>query len=76
MIGKNMNEEDDNLSPEDRKVLESFIVFNKHFAEYVKESDPALFKRAVDFAKTFTEEDVTGIKLNYVDKPNDQDSST
>jgi hypothetical protein len=71
-----MNQDDEELSPEDYKVMESFIVFNSHFAEYIKQSDPNLFNRAIDYAKTFTEEDVTGIKLKYVDKSNDQNPST
>ena len=40
--------------------------FNKLFSEYVKENDPDLWARAVDFAKDFT--DVNGVTLNYIDK--------
>lgn len=67
---KNMNEEyddNDDVSPEEEeKILEAFLTFNKHFADYIKETDKALFDRACDYAKTFTEEDVSGISLNYI----------
>jgi len=51
---------------EEEKVLEAFLTFNKHFAQYIRESDKALFDRACDYAKTFTEEDVDGVSLTYV----------
>jgi len=60
---KNMNEE---FNEEEEKVVEAFLTFNKHFAQYIRESDKALFDRACDYAKTFTEEDVDGISLTYV----------
>jgi hypothetical protein len=63
-------EEDENLSEDDQaylleKMLDTLMVFNSHFAQYVRESNPELFKKAVDYAKTFTEEDVPGIMLHY-----------
>ena len=63
--------EDESGEYEEAKLLETMMVLHKHFAKYIRETDPALFARAVDYAKTFTEEDVTGIKLKYVkDEPN------
>jgi len=49
------------------KLLDTILVFNKHFSSYVRQIDKDLFNRAVDYAKTFTEEDVSGIALTYVD---------
>jgi hypothetical protein len=63
-------DDDENLPDEDQmymlqKLLDTVMVFNSHFAQYVRESDAELFKKAVDYAKTFTEEDVPGIMLHY-----------
>lgn len=62
---ENYDDDQDQNSELDDKILETVMVFNSHFATYVKQTDPELFKRAVDYAKTFTEEDVSGIVLNY-----------
>jgi hypothetical protein len=63
-------EEDENLSDAEEsylleKMLDTLMVFNSHFAQYIRESNPELFKKAIDYAKTFTEEDVPGIMLYY-----------
>jgi len=50
----------------EEKLLKALLKFNKLFSEYVKENDPDLWARAVDFAKDFT--DVNGVTLNYIDK--------
>ena len=50
----------------EEKLLKALLKFNKIFSEYVKENDPDLWDRAVDFAKDFT--DVNGVTLNYIDK--------
>jgi len=50
----------------EEKLLKALLKFNKLFSEYVKENDPDLWDRAVDFAKDFT--DVNGVTLNYIDK--------
>lgn len=56
-----------------QKLLDTVMVFNSHFAQYVRESDAELFKKAVDYAKTFTEEDVPGIMLHYsIDEEEDK----
>lgn len=52
----------------DEKIFEAFLTFTSLFSKYIKENDLELFKRAVDYAKTYTEEDVSGIIFNYVDK--------
>tara|TARA_R110002020_G_scaffold281121_2_gene496837 strand:- start:10149 stop:10337 length:189 start_codon:yes stop_codon:yes gene_type:complete len=57
---KSMNEDSE------EKLLKALLKFNKLFSEYVKENDPDLWDRAVDFAKDFT--DVNGVTLNYIDK--------
>lgn len=51
-----------------KKLFDSVMVFNSHFAHYVQENDPELFKRAIDYAKTFTEEDVPGIIMSYIEE--------
>jgi hypothetical protein len=74
---KNMNYKEEYEDDSDKndykaqKIMEAFLKFNEHFAYYIKNNDPELFKRASDYAKTFTEEDVHGIKLNYVKDEDD-----
>jgi hypothetical protein len=73
-------EENDDMSDEDlyvlQKLMDTMMVFNSHFAHYIREYDKDLFKRAVDYAKTFTEEDVSGIILSYSEEDTDEDTST
>ena len=69
-INEDFFEDDENLGDDEQlyllqKLLDTVMVFNSHFAQYVRESNPDLFKKAVDYAKTFTEEDVPGILLHY-----------
>ena len=72
------DDDGENLPDEDhmymlQKLLDTVMVFNSHFAQYVRESDAELFKKAVDYAKTFTEEDVPGIMLHYsIDEEEDK----
>lgn len=70
-------EENDDMSDEDlyvlQKLMDTMLVFNSHFAQYVREYDKELFKRAVDYAKTYTEEDVSGIILSYTEEEKDDD---
>jgi hypothetical protein len=62
-------EESDNLNDDEREEAEmltqAFLQFTHHFQEYIKEINPELWKRAVDYAKTFT--DVEGVEFTYVD---------
>lgn len=60
-------EESEDLGEEEeaRKLTEAFLVFTHHFQEYIKEMDHALWKRAVDYAKTFT--DVEGVEMTYAE---------
>ena len=77
-INDDFFDDDENLGDEDQmymlqKLLDTVMVFNSHFAHYVRESDAELFKKAVDYAKTFTEEDVPGIMLHYsIDEEEDK----
>jgi|LauGreDrversion4_2_1035121.scaffolds.fasta_scaffold79028_1 hypothetical protein len=64
-----MQNNDDNI--EEQKVMEAFLSFTSLFSKYVKENDKELFKRAVDYAKTYTEEDVSGVIFHYVDEDDD-----
>lgn len=60
---------------EDRLTTLAIIEFGFKFAEYVKEMDPDLWKRAVDYAKDWTQ--VEGVSFYYVnDEDKDEDSST
>ena len=43
------------MSDAARAFLEAVFEFSTHYAHYVKEMDENLHKRAVDYAKTFTE---------------------
>ena len=54
------------MSDEVRAFLEAVFEFSTHYADYVKEMDESLHKRAVDYAKTFT--DVEGVEFNYIDE--------
>jgi hypothetical protein len=62
-------EESDDLSKEERREAElltaAFLEFTHHFQVYIKEMNPDLWKRAVDYAKTFTE--VEGVEFTYAD---------
>jgi hypothetical protein len=62
-------EESDDLEDDDaeeaEKITQAFLEFTHHFQEYVKEMNPELWKRAVDYAKTFTE--IEGVEFTYVD---------
>ena len=72
-INEEFSEEDMQLL---KKLLDTMMVFNSHFAEYVKQTDQDLFKRAVDYAKTFTEEDVPGIMMHYLEEDENEDTGT
>ena len=54
------------MSEKARAFLEAVFEFSTHYAHYVKEMDENLHRRAVDYAKTFT--DVEGVELNYFDE--------
>lgn len=57
---------EEDLTPDDiQKILKTYLELSRLFSEYVRESDPELWKRAVDYAKTFTK--VEGVTLYYED---------
>lgn len=62
-------EESDDLDEEERREAEmlsqAFLIFTHHFQEYIREMDAQLWKRAVDYAKTFTE--VEGVEFTYAE---------
>jgi len=58
------------MSVEARAFLEAVFEFSTHYAHYVKEMDETLHKRAVDYAKTFT--DVDGVEFNYTEEDEDE----
>ena len=61
---EDINEED--LTQEQSEMVANvYLSFTDKFADYIRQMDPNLFKRAVDYAKTFTEEDIPGISLSY-----------
>jgi hypothetical protein len=55
----------DDIRDEAEKLSLAFLQFTHHFQEYIKEMDPELWKRAVDYAKTFT--DVEGVEFTYAE---------
>lgn len=58
--------DEEDLDPEQsQKLAEAYLSFTDKFAEYIRQMDIDLFRRAVDYAKTFTEEDIPGISLTY-----------
>jgi hypothetical protein len=57
--------EDADLPPETQGALAwAMLQFNCKFSEYIKEMNPELWKKAVDYAVTFTS--VDGITFEYV----------
>ena len=54
-----------------RAFLEAVFEFSTHYAHYVKEMDETLHKRAVDYAKTFT--DVEGVEFKNIDEDEDDE---
>jgi hypothetical protein len=59
------------MSDAARAFLEAVFEFSTHYAHYVKEMDENLHRRAVDYAKTFT--DVEGVEFNYVDEEDEDE---
>jgi hypothetical protein len=60
-------EESDDLD-DDIEVTQAFLMFHDYFSTYVKEMDPELWRRAVDYAVSFTETD--SLRLKYSDDCN------
>ena len=60
------------MSDEARAFLEAVFEFSTHYAHYVKEMDEDLHKRAVDYARTFT--DVEGVEFKDIDKDEEDDT--
>jgi hypothetical protein len=56
---------------ERQRLTMGIIEFGFKFAEYVKEMDPELWKRAIDYAKDWTE--VEGVSFYYVKDNEDED---
>ena len=57
---------DDDIDHEEaQKITQAFLQFTHHFQVYIKEMEPELWRRAVDYAKTFTE--VEGVEFTYAD---------
>lgn len=48
------------------KVCQAFIQFNSFFSEYVKELDPVLWKKAIEYAKDSI--DIPGVELKFIDE--------
>lgn len=52
------------------KVCQAFIQFNSFFTEYVKEMDPVLWKKAIDYAKDSI--DVPGVELRIIEEDEEE----
>ena len=50
-------------------ISKAFVNFTERFSDYVKETDPELWKRARDFAADYI--DVPGVKIEIVDEEED-----
>ena len=62
-------EYEDNIPEE--VLIEILIEFNRNFSGYVKEVDEDLFKRAKDYARSFTE--LEGYDITFIDIDEDDD---
>jgi hypothetical protein len=60
------NHDDESYAEAQLKVCEAFIQFNSFFSEYVKTMDPALWERAVEYAKDSV--DIPGVTLRFVEE--------
>ena len=60
------------MSDQVRAFLEAVFEFSTHYADYVKEMDEALHRRAVDYAKTFT--DVEGVEFKDISEVEEDDT--
>jgi hypothetical protein len=73
-------EEDNDEIPEELTeehltlISKAFINFTERFSDYVKETDPELWKRARDFAADYV--DVPGVKIEIVDEDEDDRNSS
>lgn len=56
-----------------RKLLHTLLTFNVHYTDYIKQNDPEMNKRAIDYAKTFTEEDIPGTIFEYLQEDKKED---
>lgn len=51
------------------KVCQAFLQFNSYFNRYIRELDPELWKKAVDYAKDSV--DIPGVELRFVEDDED-----
>jgi hypothetical protein len=71
---ENNDELPEELSEEHLNLISrAFVNFTERFSDYVKETDPELWKRARDFAADYV--DVPGVRIDLEDEDeNDRDS--
>ena len=48
------------------KVCQAFLQFNSFFSQYIKELNPDLWTKAVEFAKDSV--DIPGVELKFIDE--------
>jgi hypothetical protein len=48
------------------KVCQAFLQFNSFFNSYVRELDPGLWKKAIEYAKDCV--DIPGVELRFVEE--------
>ena len=63
--------DEDSYAEAQLKVCQAFLQFNSFFSEYVKELDPDLWKKAIEYAKDSV--DIPGVELRFVDE-DDEDN--
>lgn len=61
-----MNYEGEELSDADIKLVMAYLKFTEYYAEYIKQNNEDLHKRATDYAITYTNEDIPGINLTHI----------
>jgi hypothetical protein len=62
-----MNEpSDEEYAEAQLKVCQAFLQFNSFFSQYIKELNPDLWQKAVDFAKDSV--DIPGVELKFIDE--------
>jgi hypothetical protein len=65
------NHDDEAYADAQLKVCQAFLQFNSFFTEYVKELDPELWKKALEYAKDSI--DIPGVELRFIDEDENGD---
>lgn len=61
---------DESFAEAQLKVCQAFLQFNSFFSEYIRELDPVLWKKAIEYAKDSI--DIPGVELRFVEEDEDE----